>query len=501
MNRQAGTATGTGGYGGIEQVIGGAGLDTLIGANAAATWHVTDNDAGDVGGAGVFDFWSVENLTGGTAADMFVFSDGALLTGGIAGQGEDDTIDFGAFTTPSVWNVTADDAGNLNESMPFSSIENLIGGSAADRYVFGDGQVLSGAIDGRGGSDAIDFSDYSTPNAWQITADNAGTVNGGIPFTSVENLTGGAAADQFTFADGVVLAGTADGRAGSDTLDLSAYGTANVWGISAPGAGTVDALGGFLAMENLVGGTDADDFVFANGAGVLGLVDGRSGYDTLDWTAYDVIHAVSVNRETLSATGTDGYAGIEQVIGGAGSDALTGANEGNTWHVTADDAGQISSVLLDFSGFENLVGGTEVDDFILVDGVLVTGVIDGGDGSDALDLSAYASANAWEVTSDNCGTVAAQRGSIEFGSVEFLIGGAAVDSFVFADGALLGEALDGGAGDDVLDFSAYTTPNVWTVDGPNGYIETQRGNFSFVSIENQIGGQTEFHGEFVDLAG
>jgi len=263
----------------------------------------------------------------------------------------------------------------------------------------------------------------------------------------------------------------------------------------------VDALGGFLAMENLVGGTDADDFVFANGAGVVGLVDGRSGYDTLDWTAYDVINAVSVNRGTLSATGTDGYAGIEQVIGGAGSDALTGANEGNTWHVTADDAGQISSVLLDFSGFENLVGGTEVDDFILVDGVLVTGVIDGRGEDDTLSLAAYGTDNTWNITGDNSGSIDALRGSIDFESVEYLVGGTGVDEFIVADGALLGDGLDGGAGDDVLDFSAYTTPNVWTVDGPNGYIETQRGNFSFVSIENQIGGQTEFHGEFVDLAG
>ena len=42
-----------------------------------------------------FTFTSVESLTGGTAADAFVFSNGASTSGSIDGGGGSDTLDFG----------------------------------------------------------------------------------------------------------------------------------------------------------------------------------------------------------------------------------------------------------------------------------------------------------------------------------------------------------------------------------------------------------------------
>jgi len=343
----------------------------------------------------------------------------------------------------------------------------------------------------------MDLSAYITPNVWNITGSNAGSVNGAMPFTSIENLTGGVAADELVFGDGAVLSGIADGQGGSDTADLSAYTSPNTWQITANNTGIIDGVAGFMSVENLVGGADADDLVFANGAGVVGLVDGRSGYDTLDWSAYDVIHPVSVNRETLSATGTGGYGGIEQVIGGAGLDTLMGANALATWHVTADDAGDVGGAgVFDFWSVENLTGGTAADLFVFSDGMLAAGGVDGQGGMDTIDLSAYTTTNTWDVTGDNAGTI---NGAMPFASIENLIGGTAVDAFIFADGAVVGDGLNGEAGEDILDMSAYTTPNVWTVDGPNGYVETQRGNFSFLSIENQIASQSTFREEFVDL--
>src|SRR5262249_49496899 len=55
-------------------VDGQGGTNTLIGPNAAATWNITDTNAGNI--PRVATFTNVQNFTGGSANDTFRFSNG-----------------------------------------------------------------------------------------------------------------------------------------------------------------------------------------------------------------------------------------------------------------------------------------------------------------------------------------------------------------------------------------------------------------------------------------
>jgi hypothetical protein len=90
-----------------------------------------------------------------------------------------------------------------------------------------------------------------------------------------------------------------DGEGGSDTL--VGPDAANIWNIAANDAGDLGATFTFSSIENLTGGSQADDFAFSDGVGVSGNIDGSGGNDTLDYSAYST--AVSANQQTSVATG------------------------------------------------------------------------------------------------------------------------------------------------------------------------------------------------------
>ena len=150
----------------------------------------------------------------------------------------------------------------------------------------------------------------------------------------------------------------------------------------------------FTNFGNLTGGTQDDTFVFANGKGVNGNINGGGGYNTLNWSAYTT--PVSVNIQSATATGVGGtFANIEQVIGGPSdsvSNTLTGQNVASAWNITSNDAGNISeggSDVLDFTNFGNLTGGTQNDTFAFTNGKTVSGNVNGGGGYNTLSWSAY----------------------------------------------------------------------------------------------------------------
>src|SRR5262249_14431642 len=65
---------------------------------------------------GVVGFNSVQNLTGGTGVDAFVFNAGLGVTGSINGGGGGDWLDCSAYTTPVTVNLaasTANGAGSI----------------------------------------------------------------------------------------------------------------------------------------------------------------------------------------------------------------------------------------------------------------------------------------------------------------------------------------------------------------------------------------------------
>src|SRR5262249_48025680 len=64
---------------------GAGGLDTLVGPDVASTWQITGSSAGTLDG--VVAFSAIENLTGGSADDAFVFGAARALGGQVNGGG------------------------------------------------------------------------------------------------------------------------------------------------------------------------------------------------------------------------------------------------------------------------------------------------------------------------------------------------------------------------------------------------------------------------------
>src|SRR5262249_57248806 len=92
-------------------------------------------------------------------------------------------------------------AGSIASLLPggFTNVESLTGGTGADSFTFGASGSLSGTIDGGAGTDTIVGNDAG--DAFSITGANARSIATLLPagFTNVESLTGGTAADSFTF--------------------------------------------------------------------------------------------------------------------------------------------------------------------------------------------------------------------------------------------------------------------------------------------------------------
>ncbi len=177
-------------------------------------------------------------------------------------------------------------------------------------------------VSGMAGNDTLVAA--SVANVWEITGANSGTLNGN-PFDGIENLTGGSSTDVFHMNTGGSISGKIGGGAGSDTL--VAADQANTWNITATNAGKLNGTA-FAGMENLTGGDQNDNFVFARAKGVTGHIDGGAGINMLNYAAY----TTSVKVDLAAGTATNiggGVSNISVVRGGIAADTLSGDDNNN----------------------------------------------------------------------------------------------------------------------------------------------------------------------------
>jgi hypothetical protein len=525
VNLESRTATALSTWQSIQAAVGGPGEDTLVGRDAGSMWQVEAANSGQVVSLPlVFDFASFEMLQGGPGPDDFVFSADAMVSTGVAGACGSDRLDLSAYTGGNFWRVLSLDSGQLQTArgaFSFSSVETLLGGSGADQFIFASGLGLTGSLDGGAGpGDWLDLQAYGADLTWNIASAGAGSVSAGINFTAVETLLGGRGDDIFRFQDGASVSGGVSGGQGDNTIDMSAYSTGVTWNVSGADAGSVEAAGsfGFDAIGNLTGGSGADRFAFAAHVGVAGLVNGGppGGRNLLDYQEWEADHSAVVDRWQQAASGTGGYANVQGMVGGSGSDTLIGLDAGSLWTVTADNAGTIvpqggpsGAETFSFASVENLRGGADRDVFQYSDGASVCGSVFGGGGEDAIDLSAYTTGTHWSITGDFAGQLATADGMAPFQSVENLLGGAGVDTFVLDDPAIV-TSIGGGAGNDLLDATAYTIPIFlrWTdKTAGDGELQVFRGEnpapvIVLTSIQDFQKSSTAVIGDtFVDLVG
>lgn len=476
-------------------LAGGAGSDTLVGDNIVNTWSIIGADQGNVTNINAFS--QIENLTGNTQFDAFVFGNGTSISGVVNGAGGSDSADFAAeagsvsivlgvsgFTniesfignnvdstltgpvSSNSWNITGNNDGTVG-TVNFTNFNNLVGNVSSDTFQFQDGSTITGSVDGAAGLDAVDLSLESgivnvalgtagftnietftgnnltstlvgdnVANTWTVTGANAGSV-GTVNFSGFNNLLGNANADDFSL-NGGNISGSVDGGAGVDSI--SADSASNSWTITSADAGSVTGISSFAKIESLVGSSSADSFVFADGSSISGSVDGGAGTDSVNQAAQSGIVNITL--------GGSGYSNIENFTGNGTNSTLIGDNIVNTWSINGLDTGTVGPV--SFSNFSNLQGGTNNDTFVINSGS-INGQIDGGVGSDIIQANNVA--NIWNITGVDVGDV---TGIGSFAGIETLAGNASTDTFIFADGSSFSGVIDGAAGTDTVDFSSET---------------------------------------------
>ncbi len=499
----------------IQTLTGSASVaDTLTGRDQNNNWLINGANSGSVENAGATDtmfFSEMENINGGvgTGDDRFMFTDLGSISGVVNGGAHTsgDIIDYSQQTAVSVnlanafsgisnteiiqgnntdstltgtnadntWLITGENDGTV-AGVTFVDFNNLVGGSLADIFNLAEGGSIAGLIDGGAGSNTLQRSNTTGTNTWILTTANAGTLNGGS-FSNIQTLTGSANA--------------------TDTL--TGRDQNNDWLIDGTNSGSVQNTGAtdtilFSEMENINGGvgTGDDRFAFTAAGSISGTIDAG------DHTAGDIIDYSNLASVSLSvANALDQVANAEIVQGNNTDSTLTGADAANTWLITGENDGTVAG--LTFVDFNNLVGGSLADIFNLEEGGSITGLIDGGLGSNTLQRSNTTGTNAWILTTANAGTL--NGGS--FSNIQTLTGSAnAIDTLTGRDqdntwlinGTNSGSVEDSGATDTIV-FSEMENLNGGVGNGDDTFSFTTSG-----SVSGTIDAGNHTTGDIVDYS-
>ena len=208
--------------------------------------------------------------------------------------------------------------------------------------------------------------------------------------------------EAFTFTPGAI-AGTFTVKLGSSTLgtfNLGPSGFVNIFGQS---------------------GTDSV------------TINGNAVADTFRVTD---INTIALNGIEVRSQGVEGW----QFNGLGGTDTLVGPDLNNAWLLTAAGGGILNGSI-QFATMENLTGGATADTFKINSGGALSGVVNGGGGTNVLDYSSITSAvvvNLANASATSLGGVA---------NFTVVVGGSGNDTLT---GGPAGSILLGGAGSDAL---------------------------------------------------
>ncbi len=524
------------GVGSRDKLEGSSGLDTLYGGDG------DDSLLGGTGGDSLYGEQDSDVLMGGVATDLLSGGSGDdTLDGGAGGDvldGGPGDADVASYVlsnagvtvhlhSPSPGGfVTGASGGHaLNDSL--KDVENLIGSTYGDALSGDDGaNYLDGGagddfLDGRGGDDTLlggggfdtldggagtDLLSYAESTAVWVNlgaAEDAGGYNlggaggnaQGDRFRNVENLQGsdyddiligdqdanlligGAGADTLIGNDGTDTAS----YQGSDSVTVSLSAARDAAGFVAVGADAGgDAAGDrFQGIENLVGSAYGD---ILTGDEAANRLDGTDGEDSLAGAGGDDVLIGGDQDDDL-----DGGAQDDNLAGGAGRDTLRGGG-GNDTLIGGADADR-----LDGGGGRDLVsyvgsGGAVTLDLAALRGNGLLLAFGGDAAGDSLENVEDVQGSAYDdrLTGDN--------------DQNLLAGGAGADTLTGAGGDDLlaggadGDLLDGGAGTDALtyqDSDAGVTVNLsgrldnsgYLTDASGGHAEGDR----FKGIESLQG--------------
>lgn len=412
-----------------------------------------------------------DNAIAGLAGDDSIAGEDGIDI--IFGGSGNDTLDAGG----GEFNELIGDAGN-DVLAGGSGVDFLFGGDGDDTMTGGAGDDL---LSGGAGEDIAAYAGaiggfnlgFSDDGAFVFVADQSGSEGSDTISSDVE---------QFDFAGDVfsIIGGTADGEtlpgtAGRDLI-VGLAGDDSLTGI-----GGNDLLAGGVGNDTLDGGAGDDTLQGSDGDDSL---IGGDGIDTADFSDAGGAVNVDLSDDTVEASGdgNDTLSGIENIVGGAQDDSLTGdaaanllAGGGGADTITGgggDDTlegGTGADTITGGEGDDTLVGGAGRDSLF---GGLGDDVFDGG--SD-FDTASFTIPGGGAVSVDmseggGSGTVTGQ-GTDSLTSIERVFGSTGDDTFTGSDDdenflgaggddlliASLGNDTLNGAGDnDTVDFSGLT---------------------------------------------
>ena len=408
----------------------------------------------------------------------------------------------------------------------FDSIENLIGSDFDDSLTGDDGDnTLEGGTgaDNLDGGEGTDSASYAG-SAELVTIDLSSNTHTGDALGDIFNnieiiigsandyiLTGGDGDDTFMGGAGndILIGGTGtdvlDGGDGSvDLVSYAASSTLVTVNLGTNTASGGDAEGDTLRnIEGVIGSAMNDvltgslrDNTFEGGAGA-DMIEGGTGLDTASYASSAAF--VNVNLAANTNTGGDAagdtLSNIENLIGSAGNDILTGMNDSNTTNALMGGAG--NDTLAGLLGPDVLDGGEDMDTAtyaasgtaVIIN--LETGISSGGDAAgDTLRNIEIIIGSDFDDTLTGDGEDNVFNGA---GGDDTLIGGVGIDTLNgdAGDDTLIGgpggDVFDGGSGSDTV---SYAGSSSITIDFSGTSVSVSGGDAegdTLTSIEQIIG--------------
>lgn len=232
-------------------------------------------------------------------------------------------------------------AGDGNDTIQGGSADDdLHGGNGNDTFKTASTDDGSDVYDGGGGTDLVDYSSRTAALDVSIAEDGVADADDGLAgendevLYSVENVTGGSAADVLT---GSSAGNTLTGGAGNDVFAGGPGGSCE------------------LDVDVLTGGDGDDRFDMGSASNCGDSIAGGAGKDTVDYAQRSGSVTVALDSNANDGEISEGDKiglDVEVVLGGTGDDSIVGGTAADELH-----GGPGNDTLAGGAGDDTLVGG------------------------------------------------------------------------------------------------------------------------------------------------